>query len=72
MRLTCPDIKRGTSSDFKDIIIIPCHDGETTMVIMVPNLNADISVTNMHSKVKSAVKNIDEANLEALQRIWVP
>ena len=42
------------------------------MVIVVPRLPGDIVTTNMHSKIKEAVKNIDEKNLEPLQRLWLP
>lgn len=72
MRVGGPDIKRGQSADFKTIYIIPCHDGETTMVIMVPRTQGEVTVTNMHSKIKDTVTNIDESNLEPLQRIWFP
>lgn len=37
MRISGQQIKRCSSDDFKSIFIIPCHDSETTMVIMVPH-----------------------------------
>jgi hypothetical protein len=51
MRICSPDIKRGYSEEFKAIYIVPCHDGETTMVIMVPSVAGEVTVENMHSKI---------------------
>lgn len=66
MRISGSDIRRCSNQDFKQILIIPCHDSETTMVVLVPHSEGSLSIKNMHSKIMETVKNIDDAHVESV------
>lgn len=72
MRIKSQNIATGTAQGFRSVHIIPSHEGELNLCIMVPIKAGETSLENMHDMVKKGLNTFAQEENSNVKSIWLP